>query len=334
MLKRLTNKVVDGNDLSESEAYQALNAFIDDSARDAQIAALLTALKIKGETVEELTGFAKALRDKAMPIEYQLSPVYDCCGTGGDMASTINVSTAAAILASAGGVTIAKHSNRSITSQSGSSDVLGALGISMTTSKKETIASLDSHNIAFLHAPSFHAATKKVGLIRREIGIRTIFNFLGPLTNPVTLEGQLVGVSEPDKLSVIAETLRNIGIKRAMVVCAPSPKLDEISLSGETLVQELCHTKITAYTITPESLKFSRVPISELAGGTPEENAGVIKGIFSGVIKDSRRDIVVLNAAAVLYVANKVETLNEGVSRALEVIEQGLAEEKLATLIV
>ncbi|MEW5819613.1 MAG: anthranilate phosphoribosyltransferase [Cyanobacteriota bacterium] len=332
MLKRLIAKASNKQNLTVSESYQALNAFTTGEATTAQISALLTALKIKGETVDELTGFACAMKENAIQVNYSKNPIYDCCGTGGDMASTINVSTAAAILASAAGVYIAKHSNKSVTSLSGSSDVLGELDIELCSNADDVVYSLDTTNIAFLHAPSFHVSTKNVSEIRKEIGIRTIFNLLGPLTNPANPDGQLIGVSSPDLCPIIAETLKNLKMKRAMVVCATKPRLDELSISGPTIIYELNNNNIKHAEIIPEDLCLKRAPIDKVKGSDPKSNAKVITDIFEGNIDDSRRDIIVLNTAAILWIANKVESLKEGINVATMTLFSGKAYEKLMVL--
>lgn len=332
MIKRLIAKVSNKQNLTISEAYQALNMFTSGEATDAQVAALLSALKFKGETVEELTGFACAMKENALSVNYNKHDLFDCCGTGGDMASTINVSTAAALLASATGVHIAKHSNRSITSMSGSSDALKELKIPLCTTPEDAVNQLEDNNIAFLHAPSFHQSTKNVARIRKEIGIRTIFNLLGPLTTPAILSGQLIGVSSPELCEVVTETLKNLKMQKAMVVCASMPRLDEISVCGPTLIYELHDNNIKHYEIHPEEFGIKLATIDKIKGSDPASNAQVIKDIFEMKIDDPRRDIVVLNTAAILWIANKVDSLKEGVNLATMTLLSGKAFEKLLVL--
>lgn len=332
MFKRLLAKLSSKQHLSENESYNLLKAFASGEATDSQIAALLVALKFNGEAVEELVGLARAMKDNATKIDYIKHPIYDCCGTGGDMASTINVSTAAGILASACDVYVAKHSNKSITSQSGSSDVLQELGITLCTDPVQVTENLDENNIAFIHAPSFHKSTKNIAKIRKEIGIRTVFNLLGPLTNPASPSGQLIGVSSPELCEIICQTLRSFEMKRAMVVCALMPRLDELSICGPSLVYELNDAKITSYELAPEELGLTKAPITEIKGGDPKANAQVIKDIFETRITDARRDIVVLNTAALLWIADKVESLKEGINVATMCLFTGKANEKLLSL--
>lgn len=332
MIKRLIAKVVNKQNLTISEAYQALNLLTSGEVTDAQIAALLTALKLKGETTDELTGFACAMKEKAVAVNYRANPIYDCCGTGGDMAATINISTAAAILAAAAGVYIAKHSNRSITSLSGSSDVLQELHVPLCNDDTEVLKQLQTNNIAFLNAPSFHKSTKLVAKIRKEIAIRTIFNLLGPLTNPASPDGQLIGVSAPEICPIVVETLKNLKLQRAMVVCALKPRLDELSLCGTTLVYELNNQTIKSYELEPESLGLKRATIDSIKGSDPKSNALTITKIFQNELKDPKRDIIVLNTAAILWIANKVESLKEGINLATLTLYSGKAYEKLLAL--
>jgi anthranilate phosphoribosyltransferase len=332
LIKRLIAKVSNKQHLTIAEAYQALNYFTGSEATDAQIAALLVALKMKGETAEELTGFTSAMREKAIPIKYTANPIYDCCGTGGDMASTINVSTAAALLASACGVYIAKHSNRGVTSQSGSTDVLQELKIPVCTTPEQVYNQLDTNNIAFLHAPSFHQSTMAVAQIRKEISIRTIFNILGPLSNPALPDGQLIGVSSPDLCQVVVETLKNLKTKRAIIVCANKPRMDELSICGESLIYELDNEVITSSEVTPESVGLKRATIDQIKGSDPRTNAAIMRGIFENKIVDARRDIVLYNTAAILWIAQKAENLKEGVQIAANSLKTGKAYEKLFIL--
>lgn len=332
MLKRLIAKVSNKKDLNIDEAKNALELCTSTDTSIAQIAALLTALKMKGETIDELTGFATAMRSAATTIEYNKNPTYDCCGTGGDMASTINISTTAGILAAAAGVYIVKHSNKSITSMSGSSDVLQELKINLCNKPEEAINCLDKTNIAFLHAPSFHQSTSNVAILRKDIGLRTIFNLLGPLTNPATPTGQIIGVSSPELCPVMIEVLRNLKLKRAMVVCSPMPRLDEISISGPTIIYELNNKKITNYEITPEQFGLTRVHISKIKGSTPQNNAQIATEIFNNKITDARKDIIALNCAAVLLISGKVESFQEGLNVSIKTIESKKASDKLLQL--
>lgn len=333
MLKKLIDKVTKGQNLTIDEAREALELITSSDTPDSQIAALLIALRLKGETVDELTGFAAEMRKKASQISYIGTPLYDCCGTGGDMASTINVSTAAAILASAGRVYIAKHSNGSITSKSGSSDVLQELGLPICINEKQVYENLNNYNIAFMHAPSFHQSTKSVARIRQELGTRTIFNILGPLTNPARPTGQLVGVSCPELCPKMAEVLRNLGAKKAMVVCADDPRLDEISISSNTLVYELNEGKITHYELDPfEKFGIEKVNIEAVKGSDPATNAKVIYDIFATNINDARRDLILINTAALLWVADKVECIEEGFNVAEDLLNSGKGFKKILAL--
>lgn len=332
MVKKLIKKVTDGKNLTFSEAFQIAESFASQETSEAQIAALLVALKMKGETVDELTGFAAAMREKAQKVFYKENKLYDCCGTGGDGASTINVSTASAIIAASLDVYMAKHSNRSITSKAGSSDVLQSLNIPLCSTDKEAIESFNKNKIAFLHAPAFHKSTQKVAGVRKQLGIRTIYNFLGPLTNPALPYGQLIGISNPDFCPTVVETLRNLKINRAMVVCATDPLLDELSICGNTLVYELHKQSIIKYEIDPKSLGLKISRLDNIKGADSQTNAGIIIDIFSNKIKDSRKDILLLNTAAILYLAGKAEDLKEGIILANQSLESELAKNKLRDL--
>lgn len=333
MLKKLIDKVTRGQNLTVDEAREALELITSSDTPDSQIAALLIGLKLKGETVDELTGFAIEMRKKASHISYIGTPLYDCCGTGGDMASTINVSTSSAILASAGRVYIAKHSNSSITSKSGSSDVLQELKIPLCIDEKQVYDNLNNNNIAFIHAPSFHQSTKAVARIRKELGTRTIFNLLGPLTNPAKPVGQLIGVSSPELCPKIIEVLKNIGNKKAMVVCADNPRLDEISISGNTIVYELNDGRVTHYELDPvEKFGIEKSDIDSVKGFSPVSNAETIHNIFACRIVDARRNLILVNTAAILWVADKAENIEEGFNIAEDLLDSGKALKKILAL--
>ena len=272
------------------------------------------------------------MREKAVKIDIS-DEVVDSCGTGGDGANTFNISTASAFVVAAAGVKVAKHSNAGFSSKCGSSNVLEALKIPLLQTPEAVKDSLTKHSIAFIHAPYFHNSTRHVNAVRRELGIRTVFNFLGPLSNPARPTGQVIGVSNPEMLPKMIETLRNLGCKRAMTVCGLDPSMDEFSLCGETLVYELKDGEIRDYKVKPEDFGLKTASLEDIEGGMPDENANIIRGIFAGKITGAKKDILVLNSAAVLLVGNRAETLEEGVRLANEVITSGKALNKLEELI-
>ncbi len=333
MLTRALNKITENNNLSREEAAGLIDIIGTGDANPAQIAALLAALRTKGETVPEITGFALRMREKALKINTcGIDTIADSCGTGGDGANTFNISTASAIVAAACGANIAKHSNFGITGKCGSSNVLEALNIPLQKKPAMVEKNLEQHSIAFIHAPFFHKSTFHLNAVRKEIGIRTIFNFLGPLTNPAKPTGQVIGVSNPKMLPKITETLRNLGCKKAMVACGTDPVMDEISICGKTAIYKLENGKIENFEITPGDFGMEKAALKEIAGGTPDVNAGIIKGIFSGQIKGAKLNILLLNASAVLWAANMAESLEQGVNIAAGAIEEGMAMDKLLSL--
>lgn len=331
MIQEYLAKVVRGEDLTETEAMKAMAAMMEGRSSSVQTAAFLTALRMKGETVEELTGLATMMRKKALPVSLPLSGAVDTCGTGGDGGRTFNISTAAAIVAAAAGVPVAKHGNRAASSRSGSADVLEALGVPIQLSPAAANAFLKKLNICFLFAPLFHQGMKAVMPTRRELGYRTCFNLLGPLVHPGKVRYQLVGVFDPALTEKIAQVLLALGTKRALVV-AGLDGIDEISPASATQVSEVKDGKVSTYQIYPEDLGISRSSLAAIAGGDAQENAKIIRQIFAGE-RGPRRDVVVMNAGAVLYLAGKAPTLSEGVILAAETIDRGAAEAKLKAMI-
>ena len=319
-------KVSAGENLTLQEAEKAITEIFT-QATDAQIAGLLMALKMKGETADEIAGFACGMKKAARNIFPDVKgTLVDVVGTGADRHKTINVSTAAAIIASAAGVNVAKHGNRAITSLSGSADVLEQLGIKIDKDPESVKESIEKIGIGFMLAPVFHPAMKRVAGIRKEMGVRTVFNILGPLTNPASADAQLIGVYDPNLCETFAQVLRKMGAKRAMIVHGDG--MDEISNISETQVAELKDGRIKTYTISPEDLGIKRAKAIDIVGGTPAENAKDIIYIFKGE-KGPKRDLVVINAAAALYVAGAADSLKEAIPMVEEVIDSGQAMEKL-----
>jgi len=331
MLKSAISKLVEGKNLTEEEIMGAMKCIMDGEATDAQIGSFMTALRIKGETIEEITGCAKVMREKADGIVPEVDYFIDTCGTGGDCSNTFNISTAAAFVAAAGGVPVAKHGNRSVSSGSGSADVLESLGVNIKLSPVQVKECIEEVGIGFLFAPVFHKSMKHAAGPRKELGIRTIFNILGPLTNPAKAKGQVLGVFDGRMTEPVARVLVNLGIEKALVIHG-NDGLDEITTTTETMVSEIKDREIVSYRISPEKFGMKAAAGSDISGGSPEENAEIIMSIFRGE-KGPRRDIVVMNSAAALYVGKAAQSLEEGVKRAENIIDSGLATAKLESLV-
>jgi anthranilate phosphoribosyltransferase len=320
--------VIDGQTLTMDEARVAMGSVMDGEATPAQLAALLVALRMRGETIEELAGFAAAMRDRVVRVEAPDGTV-DTCGTGGDKSGTFNISTAAALVVAAAGVPVAKHGNRAITSQSGSADVLEALGVRTDHDAESAGAALRESGFAFLFAPSFHPAMKHAGPTRREIGVRTAFNLLGPLTNPAGAKRQVVGVADPAAAPRLAEVLKLLGVERAFVVHGNG--LDELPLDGSGVLYHASPDEVLRHTVEAKALGLAAAPTSALAGGDPPTNARFIEAILHGE-SGARRDVVLLNAAAALLAAGRVEKLEEGLELAALTIDAGLVTQLLEGL--
>ena len=322
-------QVTDGNELSKAEARAAATAIFED-ATPAQIGALLAALRAKGETESEIAGFAEGMRNAARTIDPDRTPLVDTCGTGGDGYNTINVSTTAAIVASGAGVSIAKHGNYSVSSSSGSADVLSELGVTIDAEPPAVERAIEEDGIGFMLAPVFHPAMKAVIGPRKELGMRTIFNVLGPLTNPAGADAQVVGVYDHDLVSVLARALSQLDVERGLVVHGSG--LDEIALHGETTVAEVTGSTVEEYTLSPEALGLTTAGVETVAGGTPGENAATLRGIVEGEIQGPKRDIVLANAGAAIYLSGMASSLADGVEAAATAIDDGEAATKLAAL--
>ncbi|NVM22120.1 MAG: anthranilate phosphoribosyltransferase [Desulfobacterales bacterium] len=345
MIKEMIQKIINGKDLSEQEMIGVMDQIMEGKATDAQIGAFITALRMKGETIEEITGAARVMRDKATPIRVyneavsidrdeinvDQETVVDTCGTGGDETNTFNVSTTAAFVVAGGGLKVAKHGNRSVSSQCGSADVLQALGVNLDVGPEVVEECVREIGIGFLYAPMLHGAMKYAIGPRREVGIRSIFNVLGPLTNPARANVQVLGVYEPGLTSVLADVLRRLGSTSALVVFGEG-SLDEISIVGPTQVSELRDGSIRNYSVAPEDFGLSRADMSDIKGGDVQENAAIIRQIFDGR-PGPRRDMVLLNAGAAFYAAGKATDMREGIKMAAESIDSGTAAQKLDQLI-
>ena len=328
-MKEHIEHVTDGEDLDLSAARAAATAVFE-NATDAQIGALLAALRAKGETETEIAGFAQGMRGAARTIDPDSRPLVDTCGTGGDDHDTINVSTASAVVAAGAGVNVAKHGNYSVSSSSGSADVLDELGVDIDAEPPAVERAIERDGIGFMLAPVFHPAMKAVIGPRKELGMRTIFNALGPLTNPANADAQVVGVYSPDLVPVLARALTKMDVERALVVHGSG--MDEICLHGGTTVAEVDGDEVEEYDLTPADLGLDPAPVEAVAGGTPAENAADLRGIVTGDLGGAKRDIVLANAGAAVYVAGLADSLEAGVASAREAIDSGAAAETLAML--
>ncbi|HEX9933749.1 MAG TPA: anthranilate phosphoribosyltransferase [bacterium] len=330
-IKQAIEKTVRLKSLSESEAYATAGQIMEGKATDAQIAALLVSMRHKGESVEEITGFARAMRDRATPVAAGSDSLVDTCGTGGDGSGTFNVSTLSALVAAGAGCRVAKHGNRSVSSQCGSADVFEALGVKVDLQPEAISRCIDEAGIGFLFAPNLHKAMKHAIGPRREIGIRTVFNILGPLTNPAGAKRQLLGVFDGGLTDRLACVLKELGSEHVMVVHGEDG-LDEITLTCGTLVTELKDGEISRYRIEPESFGFRRSSEEALKGGDAETNAGIARKVLEGRPCPAR-DTVLLNAGAVVYVGGKAASISEGIRLAKESVDSGAAMQALERLV-
>jgi len=326
MIREAIAALVEGRSLTEAEAAAVMEEIMSGEATPAQFGAFVTALRLKGETVDEIAGMARVMREKARRVHVE-GVLLDTCGTGGDARGTFNVSTAAAFVAAGAGARVAKHGNRAMTSRCGSADVLEALGARIDLSPEQVKACLEETGVGFMFAPSFHPAMKFAAGPRREIGVRTVFNILGPLTNPAGAACQVLGVAEPSLAETMAQVLARLGSRRALVVHGRDG-LDEMSISGPTLVCELAGGRVRQYEVTPQEVGLTLYEAASVAGGTPEENAAALREVLAGR-PGPQRDIVLLNAAAGLVALERAAALAEGVALAAQAIDSGAARERL-----
>ena len=331
-MKEILSKLVAGNDLTKEEAMKAQKMILSGEATQAQIACFLTALRMKGETLDEITGLAMVLRDKANTISPKVDNYVDFVGTGGDCTYSFNISTTSAFVVAAAGVPVAKHGNRSISSKSGAGDVLEALGVNISADPDVVEKCVEEVGIGFMFAPHFNPAMKYVGPVRKEMGIRTVFNILGPLSNPSRAKAMVVGVYSPSLTEVIAGTMANLGVNRGFVVSGED-NMDEFTLTGPSTVSEIKDGKVETYEITPEQFGLNRCKIEELQGGDGTVNAQITKDILSGKERGAKRDIVLLNAGATLYIGGKADSIEEGIRIAGETIDSGKAMETLEAMV-
>lgn len=325
-------KLIEMRDLTEGEAEAAMKCLMSGEATQAQIGSFLTALRMKGETIEEITAFARVMREFAARITPKVDDILvDTCGTGGDKVKTFNISTAAMFVAAGAGIRIAKHGNRSVTSKAGSADVIEAMGVRIDLPPDEVQRCIESIGIGFMFAPRFHGAMKYATPVRREMGIRTVFNILGPLTNPASAQAQVMGVFDGALTEKLAHVLGRLGCKRAVVVHGLDG-LDEISTLGETQISELKDGKVRTFKLKPEDLGIKRTSVETIAGKDLEENVRMLIRVLRGE-QGPRRDIVLLNAAAAMVVGGKARDLRQGLAIAAGTIDSGRAYEKVAQLV-
>ncbi len=330
MYKEIITKLIAGQNLTSAQAAGIINEILSGSLTDAQIAAFMTAMSIKGETFEELAGAAAAMRSKAARLQVTSSTVVDTCGTGGDGLDTFNISTAAAFVVAGAGITVAKHGNRGVSSKCGSADVLEQLGVNLEVDPETVEAAVNEIGIGFMFAPKFHGAMKYAAKARREVGIRSIFNMLGPLTNPAAASCQLLGVYKPQLTEMFAHALKLLGCRRAFVVHGHDG-LDEISVCDNTRVSELDNGAVKTYDIYPEKFFGEFAAPDSLTGGDASVNAQIISDVYGGS-KGARRNVVVINAAAAIVAAGRAKDLGEGIKAAQESIDTGMAAGKLKEL--
>lgn len=331
MIKTAIHELLKGSNLSLETTREIMRQIMEGNATNAQIAAFLTAMRIKGETIDEITACAMVMREKCTRLSHQ-KDVLDIVGTGGDEASTFNISTVSAFVIAAGGIPVAKHGNRSVSSKCGSADVLEALGVRIDLTAEQSAKVLQAVGICFMFAPTYHASMKYAAPVRKELGVRTIFNILGPLANPAGANMQLLGVYDENLVEPLASVLSNLGVKRAMVVHGHDG-LDEVTLCDTTTICEVSEGRLNSFFLTPEQLGFRRCAVKDLVGGEARENAGIALEILNGG-KGPKRDVVVLNSALCLYMSYNNCTLRECVKMAESILDSGKAKKMLDDFIV
>ncbi len=326
----ILHKVVDGHDLTEEEMMSIMTQIMEGKVDRSLLGAFLTALRMKGETVAEISGAAKVMREKAEPLNIPVAGVVDTCGTGGDGADTFNISTTAAFVVAGAGIPVAKHGNRAVSSRSGSADVLKSLGVNIEADKEVVERCIELAGIGFLFAPTLHKAMKHAGDVRRELGFRTVFNLLGPLTNPAGVKAQVVGVFDSKWTSPLANVLKNLGTRHAFVVHGEDG-LDEITLTCNTKISELNNGQIKDYNLDPTELGLEYCSAQDLKGGSADDNATILRELLDGA-GGPKRDIVLLNASAAIIAAGKAAHFKEGLDVARKSISSGGARQKLKDL--
>jgi len=329
--KQILTKLLEEKDLTDHEATHVMTSIMNGESEDIEISSFLTALRMKGESISEVTNFAQVMRDKSHHIHPNVEDIVDTCGTGGDSSGTFNISTTTAFVVAGAGVSVAKHGNRAASSQCGSADVLEEIGVNIDLTPEQVEKCIEEVGIGFLFAPLFHSSMKHVVKVRKKLQIRTVFNILGPLTNPASTEKQIIGVFDPGLTEFIAHVLKKLGSEHSMVVYGDG--LDEITTTGKTKISELKDGEISTYELDPESLNIKLTTKEELKGGDKEKNAKILEDILKGE-KSPKRDIVLLNSAAALIVTGRAKDFSEGIELAIESIDSGAALEKMDELIV
>lgn len=330
MIKEAIYEIVNGKNLSYDLANTAMLQIMEGQATNAQIGGFLSALRLKGETVEEITACAAAMRSKGLKVQHHNTDVLEIVGTGGDEANTFNISTTASLVAAAAGAAVAKHGNRSVSSKCGAADCLEALGVKLELTAEKNESILNNVGMCFMYAPVYHSSMKYAAPVRKELGIRTIFNILGPLSNPAAASIQLMGVYDKKLVQPMAGVLNNLGVKRGAVVYGDG--LDEITACGKTTVCEINNGKFSDYEIDPADYNFTYAKLSDLVGGDGAENAIITKKILQGE-QGAKRNAVLLNAGMSIYLAGKAENLAAGINKAAEIIDSGAAQQKLTEFI-
>lgn len=328
MIKNAIQTVINGKDLDFETAKAVMNAMMEGTATQAQMGALLTGLRMKGETVEEITACAMVMREKGLKIN-PVRNVIDIVGTGGDGTNTFNISTTSAFVTAAGGIPVAKHGNRGVSSKSGAADVLECLGINLNLTPEQCEELLKKSNMCFMFSQLYHTSMKYAAPVRKEMGVRTIFNILGPLANPAGATMQLMGVYDRKLVEPLAQVLSNLGVVRGLAVSGGSDGMDEVTLTGETYVCEIRNGELISYEITPEQFGFKRCRLEDLVGGSPVENAQITMDILTGKERGPKRDVVVLNSAMALYLGIDNCTVAECIKLAQDIIDSGKAAAKL-----
>ena len=327
MIKEAIIKLTNKENLSYEEAKAVMNEIMSGEASDVQKSAYLTALTMKGETIDEITGSAEEMRNHAVQLSHE-GDVLEIVGTGGDKSDSFNISTTSSLVIASAGVSVAKHGNRSISSRSGAADVLENLGAKMDLTAEQNETVLKKTDMCFMFAPVYHSSMRYAAPVRKELGVRTVFNILGPLSNPAAAKMQLLGVYDKDLAPALAQVLSNLGVTRGVAVCGDDG-LDEITLTGKTYVNEIRNGEIISYTITPEQFGLKSCELSELIGGTPKENAEITRRILTGEETGPKRDVILMNAGMSLYLGIDGITLAEGIEKAKEMIDSGKAYAKL-----
>ncbi|WP_082235019.1 anthranilate phosphoribosyltransferase [Halobacillus massiliensis] len=330
-MKEFLNQIVEGNTLNEEAAYQVMNDIMQGNVTTGQLMSLLSVIRHRGETVEEMTGFVRAMRENMTKLSIEDDSIVDTCGTGGDGSSTFNISTAVSIILAAMGVKVAKHGNRKVSSKSGSADVLEKLGIPIDTTPEEGAKALSDKGMTFMFAPNYHQAMKHAGPARQELGFRTVFNLLGPMSNPANAKRQLIGIYDTAYAEKMAETLKQLGSKHVLLATGRDG-LDEITMTGVTDIVELKDGEIHRFTLTPEDLGLNSGSLKDIQISSTGESAAIIEQVIKGKANESAMTIVTMNAAAGLYIGGKAENLKEGVALVQEAIQNGSVQQYFTSI--